>query len=93
MSSKYLLALVAVSKTGDSRLGLIITKKLEKRATRRNKLKRRLKEAFRQIRGKLRAPRDIVIVARRGAIELSAAEVKEELLSICLKAKIITEDN
>lgn len=50
----------------DSRLGLVVSKKVGN-AVVRNKVKRRLREAFRALRGDLKEPLDIVTIARHRA--------------------------
>lgn len=48
------------------RLGLAVSRKVDKRAVARNRIKRRLRERFRQLRAEL-APGAYVVVARSGA--------------------------
>lgn len=78
--SKHFLILIAENLVGTSRLGVTITRKVDKRATMRNLLKRRLREVFRLNRYKLRGNFDIVIVARKNAAECSYSEVVREVL-------------
>ncbi|MBM4286773.1 MAG: ribonuclease P protein component [Deltaproteobacteria bacterium] len=59
------------------RLGVVTTKRLGK-AVRRNRVKRLLREFFRLHKGVL-PPQDIVIIAKRGAADLTYAQVKAEL--------------
>jgi ribonuclease P protein component len=59
------------------RLGVITTKRLGK-AVRRNRVKRLLREFFRNHKGIL-PPQDIVIIAKKGAPQLTYAEVLAEL--------------
>jgi ribonuclease P protein component len=72
--------LVLPSDTNESRLAIAVTTKIEKRATRRNKIKRRIREIFRVIRPKLSPPIDIVVVARRGVMDCDFDDYKRELL-------------
>lgn len=64
------------------RLGMITTKRLGK-AVRRNRVKRLLREFFRLHKGIL-PPKDIVIIAKKGATNLSYAEVAAELAGVFL---------
>jgi ribonuclease P protein component len=62
------------------RLGVITTKRLGK-AVRRNRIKRLLREFFRHHKGIL-PPKDIVIIAKKGATNLAYDEVAAELAGI-----------
>jgi ribonuclease P protein component len=60
----------------------VVTKRLGK-AVRRNRIKRLLREFFRRHQGAL-PPGDLVIMAKKGAAELSYQEVCEELARVLL---------
>lgn len=64
------------------RLGLVAGRKVGQ-AARRNRLKRLLREFFRRHK-KLLPPGDIIIMARRGAADLTYAQVQAELARILL---------
>ncbi len=68
--------------TGRLRLGLVVTRRLGK-AARRNRVKRLLREFFRRHKREL-PPRDLVILAKKGAAELSYQEVEAELSRVLL---------
>ena len=81
--------LVAVSRRqeeGPGRLGITVTTKVDKRAVRRNLLKRRVRELYRA-EPTLRAPFDVVVIARTGATDLARDEVERELCYLFRKAK------
>ena len=78
--SKHFLLLVLPSPTDQSRLAVAVTTKIEKRATARNKVKRRLRELFRAHRNSFVKPIDMVIVARRGIQECSFEDYEREVL-------------
>ena len=61
--------------TGTARLGLAVSRKVDKKAVGRNRIKRCLREAFRHARDGLRAG-DYVVVARPGASARSALEIR-----------------
>lgn len=58
-----------------ARLGLAVSRKVDKKAVGRNRIKRCLREAFRHARDGLRAG-DYVVVARPGASQRSALEIR-----------------
>ncbi len=64
------------------RLGLVATKRLGK-AVRRNRVRRLVREFFRRHKGALPAG-DIIIMAKKGAAELTYGEVYEELARVLL---------
>ncbi|MBX7142992.1 MAG: ribonuclease P protein component [Oligoflexia bacterium] len=72
------LLLVAPSDKAYSRLGVTVTLKIDKRAVVRNRIKRRVREAFRSIQPILRAPIDIVIIARQGSGECELGQIQRE---------------
>lgn len=75
---------MAVSRSSSSRLGITVTTKIDKRAARRNTLKRRVRELFR--RGLSLENQDMVIIALTGATLLTYVQINEELTSLVEKA-------
>jgi ribonuclease P protein component len=69
------------SPAGGSRLGITVTRRVGC-AVVRNRVKRRVRECFRRQRGELRDPADVVVIARRGAAGLEAAQVESELTAL-----------
>lgn len=75
-----LLVILADRPEGEEcRIGITTTKKVDKRAARRNRFKRRVREFFRKERRKLRRSVDIVVIALDGACELKSPEVAFQL--------------
>lgn len=68
------------SSTGESRLAIAVTTKLEKRATERNKIKRRIREVFRRSRDEFTKPIDLMVIARRGVQSCEFTDYTAELL-------------
>ena len=60
-----------------ARLGITVTKKIGG-AVVRNRIKRRVREAFRHMRTEM-APYDVVVIARRGSDSLGSDEIANEL--------------
>ena len=65
--------------SGVSRLGVTITKKVDKRAVVRNQVKRRVKEFFRLNRERFIKPVDIVVICLKGSVSLDSRAIHREL--------------
>lgn len=81
---KNLLVSIAPNNLANSRLGLVVSKKIDKRAVVRNRIKRKLREIFRLSFKEFKGTFDIVIVARQNADSCSYAELERQLIG-CLK--------
>jgi ribonuclease P protein component len=65
LHSEYLTVILCKNTSGVRRLGLVVGKKVEKAAVRRNRMKRLLREFFRLNKHRLSASQDVLIVARK----------------------------
>ena len=79
LQGKYLLVIVQHRKVGPSRIGVVVSTKIDKRAVKRNLLKRRLREAFRKIKHTLVKKVDLVFIARNGALERSLELLRQDM--------------
>lgn len=89
LHSRHFLILVSANqlgKTTRSRLGLVITTKVDKLSVNRNRLKRRIREVFRAHQHRLSSGFDFVIVARKDATRCEMDEVRIEILGALEKA-------
>ena len=88
-TSAHFVALVAEphasAETRENRLGVTVSRKVGS-AVARNRVKRRIREHFRA-RPTASPVRDLVVIARRGAAELSAAESSTELDALLTEAQ------
>lgn len=75
-----------------ARLGITISKKTEKLAVKRNRVKRIVRDSFRQIREYCPQNFCLVIVAKASCANLSSTEFKKELITL-LKTQKILSDN
>lgn len=92
MHSKHFLLQVIESGLPVSRLALAVSKKIDKRAVHRNKLKRRLREFFRNHRNLLKIESDVVITAKADSIQLGYREIVAEILEALRKAKLLEKE-
>lgn len=77
---KHFLLLITKGQTPSSRLGITVTRKINKRAVIRNKIKRRLRDIFRRNRHLLRENFDLIIIARKNAADLTYQGTLEEII-------------
>ena len=76
------------NRTDTNRVGITVSKKLGK-AVIRNRVRRRIREAYRLNEEKFLPGWDIVIVARSRAVEVSFQKLTESLLSLAERADIL----
>jgi len=89
--SRHLLIGVLPTSSGEPRLGLVVSRKVDKRATVRNRIRRRLREAFRKLWPGLRPACDVVIVARPIAVDADYATLSKELSGVLSRAGFLTK--
>jgi ribonuclease P protein component len=63
----------------DIKIGFIVSNKVDKRATKRNLLKRRLREANRSFLKDLKPGHNLLIIAKKSALDLSFVELKKQI--------------
>lgn len=78
--SKHLLLIVNPNSGFESRLGITVTRRVDKRAVQRNRFKRVIREIFRQHNQHFREPIDLVVIARQEACQCRYADLARELL-------------
>ncbi len=72
-----------------TRLGITVTKKVDKRAVCRNKIKRLVREIFRKELSQIQNNLDILIIAKVGTSGISYSQAEQELLFLFKKARIM----
>ena len=77
---KQFLIIYTDSTRSTSRLGVVVTRKIDKRAVYRNLIKRKLREVFRLHQSKINRPFDFVIVARKNAADCSLEDIERQML-------------
>ena len=74
---------------GKRRLGIIVTKKFNKRSVERNRAYRIIREAYRMIKENIQENTWLIIIARKHLHGKSASEVQVELLEMLKNENLI----
>lgn len=82
---------VRKNKNAENRIGLTVSTKVGK-AVVRNRVRRRIREAYRINEEKFSAGYDIVIVARVRAAEVSFSDIEKNLLKLAESLGILSEE-
>lgn len=72
-----------------SRFGVVVGLKVHKRATRRNLLKRRIREVLRKHLKSILPGRDVMLLANPKALEADFEDLETQILSCLKKLKIL----
>ncbi len=75
------------------RLGIVSSKKVHLRASKRNFARRRLREAYRRLRPWLCGGYDVILVARRGLLNADWKQVQLEMLQLSAQSGLISAGN
>ncbi len=71
-----------------SRFAIVVSTKVDKRAVRRNLLKRRLREILRLNLQQIKPGWDILIITKQKALDLDYPQLQESLLSLINKGRL-----
>lgn len=86
-SDRFLLILARKNQSPKSRLGLVIAKKHIRLAVARNRIKRLIRESFRQ--QQQRVPMDVVVLARKGLDQLDNVVIRQKLQQLWQRVGLI----
>ncbi len=86
--NRYFVIYVLHTRSNDIRLGITASKKVGK-SVQRNRVKRVIRESFRQLRPRIKTGYDIVVVGRTPACRLTCQEAQDELAVLFQKASIL----
>ena len=85
--AKHFLTIYRENRCERSRLGITVSKKVG-RSVERNRIKRLIREYFRQNRDKLPGTFDLNIIAKKGAADLSSRQVDQSLEGLFRKISL-----
>jgi len=72
-----------------NRYGIVVNLKVDKRAVKRNKIRRRIREIIRLNDKDFKQGFDIMILTKESAKELKYSEIKEKLMKLFKKANLL----
>lgn len=75
------------------RLGVITSKKISLRANKRNRARRRLREAYRNLRPYFSGDFDILLIGRRSILDADWKDILREMVQLARQAGILTDEN
>jgi ribonuclease P protein component len=75
------------------RLGVVTSRKVHLRANKRNRARRRLREAYRILRPFFSGETDVVLVGRRAILDADWSDILRELLQLASKSGILSDEN
>ena len=75
------------------RLGVITSKKVHLRANKRNRVRRRLREAYRNLRPWFSGDFDVVLVGRSAMVGAEWSDILREMLKLAQRAGLISPEN
>ena len=75
------------------RLGVVTSKKVSLRANQRNRARRRLREAYRNLRPYFSGDFDVLLIGRRAILDADWNDVVQEMLKLAHRAKLISDEN
>ena len=75
-----------------SRIGVVVSRKVSKKAVLRNKTKRKLREAARADIKKMKPGYDLIFFTKKGIEKKSFSEIKKEVEKLIARAKLFKEN-
>ena len=92
LASRLLILAWAPNEESKLRIGLIVSKRISKRAVERNYIKRLLSEAIRGLLPELPTGWDIVLNARNAITSVNVHVLEQDLVSLLQRARLLKPD-
>lgn len=89
--TKHFLLSYLAKDISSSRIGITVTKKVDKRAVERNRIKRRVREVFRSKRPFFAKNADVVVIALQGAAGLSFDQISRQINYLFYKSELLEQ--
>lgn len=88
-SSANLILKIIPAQTEKSRVGFVVSNKIDKRATVRNKIKRQLREIVKKEIKNFKTKIDLLLIVKAGIKNKDFSELEKEVLNLFKKARLI----
>lgn len=76
----------------ERRIGFVVSKKNARKAVKRNKIKRQLREVYRLNKNRIASGINLIIIAKKQAAELNFHQIEAEIIRLWKRAKVWTKD-
>ena len=90
---RYMVLWRRSGKNASLRLGVITSKKVSLRANKRNQVRRRLREAYRNLRPYFSGDFDVLLIGRRSMVDAAWSDILREMLKLAQRAGLISAEN
>jgi ribonuclease P protein component len=90
---RYMVLWIRQGEGASLRLGVVTSKKVSLRANQRNRARRRLREAYRNLRPYFSGNVDVLLIGRRSIIDAQWLDIVREMLKLAQRSNLITADN
>jgi len=90
---RYMVLWLRTGEGAALRLGVVTSKKVHLRANKRNRARRRLREAYRILRPYLSGDFDVILVGRRSILNAAWTDILTELIKLAQKAGLMSGDS
>ena len=84
---------IAKNQCGYNRYGFIVSKKIDKRAAVRNRIRRQVRAVIEQVHQSLDKGYDMLFLLKKPVIDKDASFIYNEIYNVLKKSKIISKEN
>lgn len=92
LAKDFLILRVVKNNLGTTRVGLVVSQKVSKKAVLRNKVKRKIREAVRNNMKKINLGYDLIFFTKKGIEKKSFPEIKKMVEDLFVRAKLFKEN-
>ncbi|MBU1102626.1 ribonuclease P protein component [Patescibacteria group bacterium] len=88
IQDEYLIVRARTNGLGDSRWGLVVSAKVDRRAVARNRLRRQMREIIRKNSARLVSGLDVVVIAKKALVGKKFKEIENNLLALLKEIRV-----
>lgn len=93
LAKNFLILKTVKNNLKTSRIGVVVSRKVSKKAVLRNKAKRKIREAVRTNIKKIKPGYDLIFFTKKGIEKKSFSEIKKEIEKLIVRAKLFKEND